>query len=278
MLKLTDIDTWTKLTSPYDNSRDIPVLIEQLEKTYSEKTLDEICWEYIYHQQSLYEVTFAAFPYLLDFCETATDFSFKLKAFINLGLILSELDADDILLTQTFDNSNLDTTVIEDIVESFKASFQKLKQIGKSLFETVIKKDESEKRCFLSAIAVANENFKVGKVFSTFMENDEYMCSCPECDTEFYLWNKEEKLVLYIQDPVFDKKQVGFPVVPKSSVDIRPSEIILSDNNFEWLTFYIDKLKINSLKSIVNYLFGQINCPECGDKFNIFNAITDPLT
>ena len=278
MLKLTDIDSWTKLTSPYENSGGIPVLIEQLGNTYSGKTLDEICWEYIYHQQSLYEVTFATFPYLIGFCETTTDVSFKLKAFINLGLILSELDADDILLTQTFGNSRLDIDVIKALIESFKESFQKLKQIGKSLFETVVKRDESKKRCFLSAIAVANENFKVGKVFSTFMENNEYMCSCPECDTEFYLWNEDDRLVLYIDDPVFDKKQVGFPVVPKSSLDIKPSEIISSDNNIGWLTFYIDKLKIDSLKSIINYLFGEINCPECSEKFNIFNAIVDPLT
>jgi hypothetical protein len=278
MLKLTDIDTWTKLTSPYENSRDMPVLIVQLDKTHSEKTLDEICWEYIYHQQSLYEVSFATFPYLVNICETATDASFKLKAFINLGLILSELDADDILLTQTFDNSKLDIDVIKGIIESFKESFRKLKQIGNSLLGTIVKRDESEKRCFLSAIAVANENFKVGKVFSTFMENDEYICSCPKCDTEFYLWNREDKLILYIEDPVFDKKQVGFPVVPKSSLDIQPSEIISSDNNIEWLTFYVDKLKIDSLKFIVNYLFGKINCPECGVKFNIFNAIADPLT
>ena len=278
MLKLTDIDTWTKLTSPFENSRNIPVLIEQLAKTYSEKTLDEICWKYIYHQQSLYEVTFATFPYLVDFCETATGDSFKLKAFINLGLILSELDADDILLTKTFSNCKLDIDLTKGIIESFKVSFQKLKQIGKSLFETVVKSEENEKRCFLSAIAVANGNFKVGKVFSTFMENDEYMCSCPECDTEFYLWNNEDKLVLYIEDPVFDKIQVGFPVVPKSSVDIQFSEIISSENNFEWLTFYINKLKIDSLKSIINDLFGEINCPECSKKFNIFNAIVDPLT
>lgn len=278
MLKLTDIDIWTKLKSPFENSGDIPVLIEQLEKTYSDKTLDIICWEYIYHQKSLYESTFATFPYLVNFCETATDASFKLNAFINLGLILSELDTGDILLTQAFANSKLDKEVIKSITESFKESFQKLKEIGKSLFEIVVKKNETEKRYFLNAIAVANENFKVAKLFSTFTENDEYICSCPECDTDFYLWNKDDRLVLYTADPVFDKKQAGFPVVPKSSEDIQPSEIISSDNNFEWLTFYIDKLKIDSLKSIINYLFGEIKCPECTKKFNVFNAILDPLT
>ena len=261
------------MESPYENSGDIPVLTEQLRRTYSEKILDEICWEYIYHQHSLYEVTFATFPYLVDFCEMTKDAGFKLKTFLNLGVILSELDTDDILLTQTFANSKIEKEITKSIIASFKISFQKLKQIGISLFETIVKKDEIEKRYFLSAIPVANENFKVAKVFSTFIENDEYLCSCPECNTEFYLWNKDDKLVLYTDDPVFDKKQEGFPVVPKSSIDVQPSEIISSDNNFEWLTFYIDKLKIDSLKSIVNYLFGEIKCPECTKKFNVFNAI-----
>jgi hypothetical protein len=275
MLRLTDTDTWAILEGPFNHSRDLPVLIEQLGQTYSEKILNEICWEYMYHQGSLYEATFATFPYLVDLCEKVNDKNFKLQIFLNLGGILSELDAEDTILVQTFAGSKIDKNIVVDIIISFKEYFERLNSIGISLFETIIQKDETEKRCFLGTIAAANKNFKVAKIFWAFIENEEYMCSCPKCDTEFYLENKDDdRLILYTADSFFDKKVEGFLIVPKPSVDTLPHEMILAKNNFEWLVFNINRLKIESLKSIINYLFGEAKCPKCAQDFEIFKGIT----
>lgn len=53
MLPLTALDTWEQLES-YGNAEEIPALIEELDKSFSTEILNEICWDCIYHQNSLY--------------------------------------------------------------------------------------------------------------------------------------------------------------------------------------------------------------------------------
>ena len=272
MLNLTDLDRWSQLNSPFGNSEDVPTLINQLENTYSEEVLDEICWEYIYHQGSLYQVTFAALPYLIDICEKSANLNFKLKAFSNIGVIIAELDSEDILLTQTFEKSTLDKSIVSDIIETFKQSFQKLENIGLSLFKFILEQDEIEKRYFLITLAALNKKFKVAKVFLTFIYNDEYICVCPKCNNDLYLSNEDDTLVMYIDDPVFNTNQEKFLIQPRSSTQIIDEKNKLA-NDFEFLTFYINKLKINSLEHIVNYLFSETKCPICETEFQIFEAI-----
>lgn len=272
MLKLIDLDEWSKLNSPFGNSEVVTALIKQLENTYSEEILDEICWEYIYHQGSLYQVTFATLPYLINICEKSTDLNFKLKSLSNIGVIIAELDLEDSLLTQTFEKSTLDKSIVIDIIESFKQSFQKLERISLSLFEFILKQEETEKRYFLITLAVINKKFKVAKVFLTFIYNDEYICVCPKCNNDLYLSNENDSLVMYIDDPVFNTNQETFLIQPKSPIQIIDEKNKLS-SDFEFLTFYINKLKINSLKNIVKYLFSETKCPICQKEFQIFEAI-----
>lgn len=59
MINLDRLDIWEKLSGPYDTSEDIPALILDLSKSFSTKTLDKIVWEYIYHQNTIYESTLA---------------------------------------------------------------------------------------------------------------------------------------------------------------------------------------------------------------------------
>ncbi|GEM_PF-1974948 len=278
MVKLDEIKTWEKLNSPSVNSGKIPALIKELNIAYSSQILDELCWECIYHQNSLYEVTFAAVPYLIDFCESTNNKGHKLDLFLNLGVILCELDRNENLLYDTFKNSKYDKETIKDIIETFKISFEKLKSIATSLFDFIIEKEEIKKRYFLASLAVAHKNFKMAKVFSVYSENEEYICNCPKCNEEFYLWNVEEKLILYTDDPVFNKNQEEFLIQEKLQENIKSSHIITENNNLEWLTFYIEKFNIFSLKSIVNYLFGEIDCPKCKSRFEVFDAISQQFT
>lgn len=270
MLNLADLATWEKLESPFENSQEIPTLIGRLTNSFSIEILNEICWEYIYHQNTLYEATIATVPHLVAICEKAEDRNYRMATFINLGAILCELDADDLYLSQIYDDSKINPETVGTIMASYKAAFGKLNSIGLSLSDMVPEMDEEDKRYFLAALATANERFDIAKVICTYSGNDEYMCSCPSCDSEFHLWNEQNKLVIYAQDPVFNKNQPGYPVTPRSQD--KPA-----DDRFEWLMIHIDKLEIHSLKPIIGYLFGEAQCPQCNTAFGIFPAISDPL-
>ncbi|MCW3465894.1 hypothetical protein [Chitinophaga nivalis] len=277
MLTLDNIAIWEKLDSPFEDAAQVPGLLAQLEQTASGEILDEICWEHIYHQQTVYEVTFAAVPYLIQFCETSQDPDYKLHIYLNLAVILATLDPEDQLLHNIFANSACDPAAVATIIASYQQAFGQLKPIGQSLFEVVMEKEETEKRYFLAALAVAHKNFPIAYLFSTFIENEEYMGSCPHCDTEFFLWNQEEKLVLYKTDPVFDKTQTGFPVIPRSADKLQPTAVISADNDCGWLTFYADKLQADTLQPLIPYLFGEASCPACHQSCDIADAIMASL-
>lgn len=270
MLNLADLATWEKLESPFENAQEIPALIEQLTNSFSIDILNDICWEYIYHQNALYQSTIATVPYLVAICEKAEDHNYRMATFINLGAILCELDTEDLYLSQLFDDSDIDPETVKTIMASYRDAFKKLNGIGASLFDMVPEMDEEDKRYFLAALATAHERYDIARVISTYSGNDEYMCSCPSCDSEFHLWNEQDKLVMYAQDPVFNKDQPGYPITPRSQD--KPG-----DERFDWLVTQIDKLEIHSLKPIAGYLFGEARCPQCNTLFDIFPAVSDPL-
>jgi hypothetical protein len=278
MLPLTAPDTWKQLETPYGISEEIPALIEELGESFSTEILNEICWDYIYHQNTLDEVTFATIPYLISICEKSSDENFKMETFINVGVILSEMDAGDKYLFQIFADSTIERGIIDVIIESYKNAFARLKVIGQNLFDMVPEMDEGDKRHFLAAWATANERYDVAKVFSTYSDNDEYMCTCPDCESEFYVWNKDNKLILYTADPVFNKDQSGYSIAPRSLTEVSSIENRSPINHFEWLLYYINRLGIESLRPIIGYLFGEAKCPECQGEFVVFDGVRDPLS
>jgi len=276
MLPLTEPDTWSQLES-YGNAEEIPALIEELGKSFSSEILNEICWENIYHQNTLYESTFATIPYLIDICVKSSDPDFRMETFINVGVILSELDVSGRLLEETFSESAVDKRTVDSIIGSYKNAFERLNPIGQSLLDVASAMVEEDKRHFLAAWATANEKYEVGKVFFTYSDNDEYMCTCPECDSEYYVWNKDSSLIMYTEDPVFHKDQSGYSITPRAVSLVPSPEKISITNHFEWLLYYVNRLDIQSLKPIIGYLFGEAICQECGSDFEVFEAVTGPL-
>jgi hypothetical protein len=277
MLPLTALDIWKQLENPFGNSENIPALIGKLNNSISTEILDEICWEYIYHQNSLYEATFATIPYLVSICEKNASPDYKMATFINLGIILSEMDAKDELLLQIYSESTVDRETVNSIISSYKSSFERLKEIGQVLFDLVPEMDEEDKRHFLVALATCHDRYNLAKVFCTYSSNEEYMCTCPHCVTEFYVWNVDNQLILYTQDPVSNKNQPGYSITPRSVSIAQPFENISMRTHYEWLMFYIDHLDIESLKPVIGYLFGETKCPECKTNFDVFDAVSDPL-
>jgi len=271
MLELTK-EKWAKIDNPYGNSENIPGLIKTLEKTLDKEIFEELVSGYMYHQGSLYTATFAAFPYLMQIAENTGNMDFRLDTLLNLGVILSEYTGDN-EMNQIFENSELDTETVKDIKNSFKIAFKRLNSMAESLMGTILQKKESDKRYFLLALATANSVYEVSSVLWKYSDNEEYVCVCPECEEEFFLWENNGKLDLYTEDPVFEKDQKKYPVQPAGLNKTDYSKEIIPSKNYEWLSYYIDKLNIESLKVTINYLFGTVVCPCCETKFKVFENL-----
>jgi len=92
MIKLTELNVWEKLSSPYGNSSEIPGLLARLSDKLDKVIADEIVWEYIYHQGSIYENTLATLPHLLNIIEKSDDLGFNLDLISSLGVVYIYLD------------------------------------------------------------------------------------------------------------------------------------------------------------------------------------------
>ncbi|REC63680.1 hypothetical protein DRF65_02910 [Chryseobacterium pennae] len=272
MLPLTEISEWEKLNSAFNNSEEIPELIQKLSETFDIDLMIEITTEYISHQMSLYEVTFAAFPYLIELIEKTEDHEFKIETFLYTLAIFSEYNGDG-EMDFIFLHSKCDPEKIIEIKNAFKHSFDKLKQIAVPLEFDILKKDEYDKRHFLIALAVSNRISEVSSVLWRYSENEEYVCNCPSCGESLTLWNENNILVQYKEDPVFVKDQKKYPVVPATLPKKEYSPTISPEKNYQWLSYYIDKLEVESLRMIINYLFGKTICGYCNTEFDIFENI-----
>lgn len=274
MLELTNKSEWKKVDSPFLNSENIPALIEQIKQTWDSDILQELTSEYMYHQGSLYESTFAAFPHLIAICEASHDHSFRFDTLLNLSITLSEFGGDA-ELNSIFKSSKCKEEVVHEIKQSFKNSLKKLNPIASSLMEHVQEKEEDEKRYFLLALAVANHIYKVSSILWRYSTNEEYECCCPECEEPLILWNEKGRLVLYTEDPVFKKNQKKYPVEPALLQESAFSKTIAAGKNYEWLSYYIHALNIDSMKTTINYLFGKTTCPYCKTGFDIFDNLSE---
>ena len=126
--------------------------------------------------------------------------------------------------------------------------------------------DEESKRFYLISLLVTEKRHKEAEVFKEFSTNDEYIFVCPNCEEETFLWNEENTVNAYSQEPVIHKNQ------KKLEIDLNTS-----NTSLEWLEKPIEIMNINSLKPLVPYFRGDINCHNCGRKSHVFNGIMNSI-
>lgn len=260
MIKLSELNIWSKLSGPYDNSNEIPSLILKLSETFDKQIADEIIWEYIYHQGTRYQNTLATLPHLLEVIDISNDISFKLDLLISLGIVLVGIEPTN--LNEIIVHNNLDQKTINRIKNAFSKALIDFKNKVINSFIHTQNLDEQEKRYFLATYLVAMRKHKEAEVFIKFSANDEYMFVCTNCQEETYLWNEEGILNAYTKDPVFYKEQ--------SKIEINLNE---GNSNLQYLENTINELDINSLKPLLKYFKGTIQCHSCSEKLNVFEGV-----
>ena len=124
MLDLAENNIWKELSS-CGNSAEIPVLLQQCVQNPTKDVLEEICYYRIYCQNTLYQTTFAAFPYLIKILEQLRNSNTTLcfESVLNLGSILCNLDNKDEYFKQIMEPSTVKKEIIEDIINSYNIAF-----------------------------------------------------------------------------------------------------------------------------------------------------------
>ncbi|EZH73432.1 hypothetical protein ATO12_15950 [Aquimarina atlantica] len=265
MIRLDELHIWKKLSSPYGNSELIPSLINELSKTLDKKIADELIWEYIYHQGSVYENTLATIPYLLKIIEESDNIEFNLDVIASLGVVLIDLDNIS-YIEQVFKENNLDEKEKNSIQITFIDAVEKFKSLVNHYVTNTKILDEESKRFYLIAFLVSIKRHKEAEIFKTFNINDEYIFVCPNCEEETFLWNEENVLNAYSRDPTTNKNQEKL-------------RIVLNESNvsLKWLEKPIDIMNINSLRPLIQYFKGDINCHSCNKKHNVFTGIMNSI-
>lgn len=274
MLDLNNTEEWRKLENAFDDAVKIPDMIKKIIETPDREVLVELTTEYLSHQTSIYEATFAAFPHLVQICERLQEPDDRLNMFLDLGLLLKDFGGDAEMVT-IFKNSKSSPEIVSDLMESFRISFKQLKPIAASLMEYVKGEDDETKQYFLISLAVAHEVFFMSSVLWRYNDNTEYDFFCPHCKKLVVLLNEPGQDVLFVQNDYPSSKggEERFPAHP-ATIDRKDfSAEILPGNSYQWLSYYIDELSIDTLRVVVNYLFGDVDCPHCQKNFNIFERI-----
>lgn len=269
MITLDDKKLWQSF-SAYANGEEVLLLVKALERESSVALLGEICWENIYHQNTLYQTTLATVPYLMKVAQQANDRVYQFETFVHTGIILAELDRDETYLNAIINDGKLPDMIKHELKAAFQQSFNALKPLGTSLLDIAKNKDEADKRYFLSAWAVAHQKYKLGKLFIVYSGNDEYVAECISCRQECYLWNESDELHIYKNDPVFNKKQ------PKISVSINSDRPEKED--FKWLVKEVKHLEVKSLDKLLPYFFGSFDCLHCKKENETLSAMLRTIT
>ncbi|ASA19445.1 hypothetical protein [Paenibacillus donghaensis] len=83
MLEL-DSPVWSRLHGPFGSAGPVPELLKQLGHSYIAEVKDELYWEHLFHQNTLYPATYAAFPYLAEIACRTADLEVKLDIYSGL--------------------------------------------------------------------------------------------------------------------------------------------------------------------------------------------------
>ena len=260
MLDLTS-HVWSKLDGPYGSAENVPQLIKQLQKQYEEAVKDELYWEQLFHQNTIYSSTLAAVPYLAEIARRSQSLEVKLDIFVACGLFEANRSESSgagyklpVELHPLMDRAGM--VVCMDIYNSYMTAIAELAGYSSDMmrFAAEVGKDNGEKRFVIAADAAYRGWRGAAGVLATFSEGDEYVASCLSCGEDIYIWPspEDDRLLAYRSDPVFHAEQ--------ESSSIKPSQEI-NDNELAVLHELSINIGESRLMRHIPYLAGQVNCP-----------------
>jgi len=268
-------DVWGKLSGPYSSAENIPVLLQQLMQQYNQELFDEIFQEYLYHQNTIYTVTYAAMPFLAQIACSTSDAEVRKELFVNCGIIEASRDERD---EEPFPQSwaelaeDVGSSVCAEWYREYLEAIGKLKALTKEVFTYTASHsiDETEKRYILVADAAYRGSYMVADMLMTFTSGDEYVAVCPACENDVFIWPHEdhsagtEILQAYEQDPVFHTDQQPHVIIPVTS---------FADEEIRTLAERAEAIGEQALVRQLYYLAGETLCPSCREKISVWPSL-----
>lgn len=263
---------WAELEGPYGIADSVPEMLQQLAQNYDSEVKDELYWEQLYHQNTIYACTYAAVPYLAEIALHSNDPEVKLDIYITCGLFEAnntcELTSE---MPAVFEElvPDIDAKARADIYLSYYDAIKKFRKMSDQIADYAQpNKDDSEKRYIAIADAAFYGERAAASMLQTHSIGDEYVAACPACEHETFIWpdESEEKLVAYKADPVFNDKDAPGPITPADPAS--SAEVSL-----RYVHSRAERLGDEQLKVQLPYLAGHTNCPACGEKFPIWQQL-----
>ncbi|MFF2176198.1 hypothetical protein ACFVT8_07045 [Lysinibacillus sp. NPDC058147] len=260
MLELTSA-VWANLTGPYGSGENVPALLQRLKQAYDKETVDALFENYLFHQNTIYTVTYAAVPYLMQIAWSTNFPEVQHHLFIICGIIEASRGDSGI----PTDLKMLDEHIGADIYNCYIKAIRKMALLGKDVrtYATTLD-DNVEKRYILAADATYRGAYRLANMLMMFVTGEEYIAICPHCKEDVYLWEGATKA--FVQDPVFDKEQEAHKVVPASK---------FSDMEQMVLAEQAAVIGEHELVHDLPYLAGEVNCPSCSVNIQIWSALLE---
>lgn len=267
MIPLNDSQTWEQLDSAYDNAQDIPEILNQFITKPTQALADELIWEYLYHQENVYNSTLASYPYLVEVASNTEDKPLLFNLILSLATL--SIFIGNIENLDVFFDSNLSIETKNTVKQSYIKSFEKYKKlVDRFIIDNTIKDIETQ-GYFLCAYLVRHEKYLQAEVFNAFVQAEEYVFICPSCQKEWYLENKGSSLVAYAEDYI-NSNAIPIPL------DIDDNQHLPKEQNanLDFIANVFEQLKISQLIALLPSFRGSLTC-SCGSKHNIYDGILE---
>lgn len=242
---------WTELTHAYGNASDTPRLIEALEKGDA-SALDDL-YGSICHQRSTYTASFAAVPHLVGCAASSGDAELRAQMLVLIGGIYNGIEAHP------------GTTPV-DVREAYELSIPKARELALSALDDDL--DSTTALYLLQAAAGMHGLNGPGHVLEGFA-TEEFATTCPNCDSELYVWPSPEhdSLDVAAEDPVKVKNTTRTKVIPG------PSDQQLA--SFQWVTAHAKSAAFDDVRRMFSSLFGIAHCPACRFQFDLMQRLEE---
>ncbi|MED1785138.1 hypothetical protein P4V43_25290 [Brevibacillus fortis] len=263
---------WEKLQGPYGFSDRVPALIQHIQHDYFSEEKEELYWELLYHQNTIYPCTYAAVPYLVEIALKTQRPDILLDIFVTCGIFeANNPNAPQVDLPLEFlrEQTQLEPDTIQEIYREYHRAIQSLSKLTELLFQSVQSEEQAgEKRYVLAADAAFRGDKDIASMLLTYLEGDEYVIVCPTCDTSLYLWPDEEKSCLYAyeEDPVSHGIAKPFAINPNSQTSTQ-------DTRYQALFRQVCEIDEPLLLAHLPYLAGEMNCCSCDSPMLIWTEL-----
>lgn len=262
-------DVWGKLMGPYGTGENVPALLQQLIQNYDQEIADELFEEYLFHQNTIYTITYAVVPYLVQIACSIKDPEVRHNLFITCGVIEASRNDNDVEpfpADWTALAEQVGASICEEIYSEYIKAIHEIALLWEEVFAYAYTLEDSEKRYVLVADAAYRGAHQVANILMTFV--DEYIVVCPMCKQEAYLWPNDRHgcIEAFAQDPVFEEEQEAHPVIPIDEfLDVE--QAMLSER--------VAMIDEKELTRDLPYLAGEVDCPSCGTKIEIWRALLE---